>query len=78
MVFAKWRKICLITTNNSYIELSSDIVLNARWQKASFTISFESNGGTDVEDITKEFNALVNEPVNPTKENYNFCWMVYG
>ena len=25
-------------------------------------ISFESNGGTDVEDITKEFNALVNEP----------------
>ena len=56
-----------VTTNNSY-RITSDIVLNARWQKASFTISFESNGGTDVEDITKEFNALVNEPVNPTKE----------
>ena len=36
------------------------------------TISFESNGGSEVEPITVDAQSEVNLPMNPTKEGYNF------
>lgn len=38
----------------------------------TFTITFDSNGGSDVKAITKEEGAVVEAPIAPTKTGYNF------
>jgi uncharacterized repeat protein (TIGR02543 family) len=49
-----------------------DINLYAKWTINQYTISFNSNGGTDLTVITQDYNTVVIEPVEPTKEGYTF------
>lgn len=51
---------------------SSDITLYAKWDINSYTITFDSNGGTDVSPIVKPFNMRVSQPEEPTKEGFVF------
>ena len=51
---------------------NEDIMLFAKWQVINAVISFESNGGSSVADITQIPNATINQPVNPTYEGYSF------
>ncbi|MDD3952550.1 MAG: InlB B-repeat-containing protein, partial [Lentisphaeria bacterium] len=44
----------------------------AQWGARQYTITFDSNGGTAVAPITKEYNAAVSPPANPTKAGYTF------
>ena len=49
-----------------------DVTLYAQWLINSYTVSFESNGGSSVEDITVEHGKPVTLPANPTKEGHTF------
>ena len=60
-----------VLDNHSY-QITSNISLSAKWKTGVFTISFNSNGGTAVESIVGEFNVIVMEPANPTKDKYQF------
>ena len=40
--------------------------------KKQYTITFESNGGTTVASITKDYGTSINEPTKPTKDGYKF------
>ena len=40
--------------------------------KQTYTISFESNGGSIVAPITQEYGSLIEEPESPKKEKYKF------
>ncbi len=51
---------------------SGDITLYALWTINEYTISFNSNGGSSVTNITQNFNTTVPEPTEPTKLNYVF------
>ena len=60
---------------------SDDTVIKWDWstvikcyyeKKADLTVKFNSDGGTNVEDQTVEYNAKVSEPTAPTKEGYTF------
>ena len=46
--------------------------LYAKWNINSYTISFESNGGSTVGSITQEYLSEVIEPMNPTRTGYTF------
>ncbi|MBR2505677.1 MAG: InlB B-repeat-containing protein [Bacilli bacterium] len=43
--------------------------------KQQYTITFESNGGSSVTPITKDYGTEITEPTKPTKDGYKFvCW----
>jgi len=46
--------------------------LYAKWSINAYTISFNSNGGSNVDSLTVDFNSTLTEPTTPTKEEYSF------
>lgn len=44
----------------------------AQWAKETYTIEFNSNGGSNVAAITAKYGDAVAKPANPTKEGYSF------
>ncbi len=53
-------------------EIKEDITLYAKWKKDSYTVSFNSNGGTAVESQTVEHGDSAVKPADPTKDEYTF------
>lgn len=51
-----------------------NVTLYAKWtkDKRTYTISFDTDGGTDVASITQLYNTPVTAPENPTKAGYTF------
>jgi len=56
----------------SYTMGSSNANLYAQWTVNSYTVSFDSQGGSSVSNQSVNYGALVSEPSDPTKTNYNF------
>ena len=54
------------------------ITLYAKWTIASYTLSFDSDGGSEVGSQTVEYNALAIEPAAPTKAGYTFQYWTYN
>ena len=44
----------------------------AQWSINSYTVTFDSQGGSEVPSITKEYNSEIGELPTPTKNNYMF------
>ncbi|MDD4077187.1 MAG: InlB B-repeat-containing protein [Bacilli bacterium] len=56
-----------------------DLTLYAEWEINKYTIIFNSNGGSAVAKITKNYDALVSAPAKPTKTGYTFAgWFLDG
>ncbi|MFE3577528.1 InlB B-repeat-containing protein [Lysinibacillus sp. NPDC059133] len=53
--------------------VKKDITLFAKWSKASYIVTFDVNGGSEVSSQTIRYNELVNAPVTPKKEGYTFA-----
>lgn len=53
--------------------ITEDMVLYAKWSVNSYTVNFESNGGTTVDSQTVEYNEVLSKPVVPTKAGYTFA-----
>jgi len=51
---------------------AQDITLFAKWTINQYTISFNTNGGTNIESIIGNFGDPVSNPTNPTKEGHTF------
>jgi uncharacterized repeat protein (TIGR02543 family) len=51
---------------------ANNITVNAVWELNSFTLSFNSDGGSQVIPVTGEKGMLINEPSKPTKTDYVF------
>ncbi len=61
-------------SNNGVIATGSTGVqtFTASWVENSYTISFDSNGGSKVSNVTEKFNSSVTAPVNPIKNGFTF------
>lgn len=57
---------------NETTQVNSDISVYAYWEEISFTISFNSNGGSKVPSINKEQGKTITPPLFPTKTGYVF------
>jgi uncharacterized repeat protein (TIGR02543 family) len=51
---------------------ADNITVFAKWTINQYTISFNSNGGSEVTAITQDYGTEVDEPAEPTKEGYTF------
>lgn len=49
-----------------------DIVLYAQWEAVVRTVSFETNGGTKIDDQQVPFGSTIEEPAAPTRDGYGF------
>ena len=54
------------------ITVTSDSTITANFAASQFTISFNSNGGTNVAPITQDYGTTILAPANPTRENLVF------
>lgn len=71
--FAGWYKDNNKTEKYNGEEITSNTTLYALWEKKEYTISFQTNGGNQIESITKLFDEEVEEPIAPIKNDYRFA-----
>src|SRR5690606_6690755 len=50
-----------------------DVTLYAQWDANSYTVKFISNGGSDVEDVTADYDTKITAPGTPEREGYTFA-----
>jgi len=51
---------------------AEDVTIKAQWTINQYTITFDTNGGSEIAAITQDYNTNVKTPANPTKEGYTF------
>lgn len=73
--FAGWFSDAELTTEYDFNEpVKSNLTLYAKWEDASkYTISFNTNGGSEIENQTVGANSNAVKPDNPTKKGYTFA-----
>ena len=52
---------------------AENITIKAKWSANSYTITFDTDGGTSIPDITQAFGTAVTAPADPTKTGYTFA-----
>ncbi len=71
--FAGWYSNSALTTSYSFAtNVTANIILYAKWSTNSYTVTFESNGGTSVSSQTVEYNSTASQPTAPTKSEAIF------
>ena len=56
----------------SFSNVTSNLTVTAEYTVRSYTITFNSDGGSSVSSITRNFGASVTAPTNPTRTGYSF------
>lgn len=52
---------------------AEDITIKALWTINQYTITFDTDGGSEIAPITQDYNSVVTAPANPTKTGYTFA-----
>ena len=52
--------------------VTGDMTLTAKWTANSYTITFDTNGGSDIGHITQDYGTQITAPADPTREGYTF------
>jgi len=73
--FAGWYKEsgCINAWNFATDTVTSDITLYAKWANNTYTVTFDSQGGSYVGSQTVEHGGKVSRPTAPTKTGYTFA-----
>ncbi|PEJ60843.1 hypothetical protein CN692_01780 [Bacillus sp. AFS002410] len=71
--FAGWYKdATLKTAVGSSVTLTGNVTLYAKWNISTYTVKFNSNGGSSVASKTAIYNATISQPKSPTRKGYVF------
>ncbi len=72
-IFEGWYSDETLTNSYTFTTMPAEnITLYAKWTINEYTMSFESNGGSEVTSITQEYNTIVLQPTDPTRTDYTF------
>ena len=52
--------------------VTANITLKAKWEVITYTVTFDSDGGSKVPAQTVEYNKTITKPTDPTKDGYAF------
>ncbi len=72
--FVGWKLPSGESITGRYCMGAEDITLTAVWQVSQYTISFDSDGGSEVAPITQDYGSVVIKPEDPTKTGYTFSY----
>ena len=51
---------------------AENMTVTAQWKVNSYTITFDTAGGSEVASITQDYGTAITAPANPTREGYTF------
>ena len=72
--FAGWYKDSKLRTKYVFTDkITENITLYANWDTESYTVTFNSNGGTEISSSSVVYNSTVKEPAKPEKTGYTFA-----
>ena len=54
------------------ITITADTTVKAVWKAKSYTITFDTDGGSTIDPITQDYGTAIVAPANPTKSGYIF------
>ena len=52
---------------------AGDMTIKAQWKINQYTITFDTDGGSEIAPITQDYGTDITAPANPTKEGYTFA-----
>ncbi len=51
---------------------AQDVTITAKWQINQYTITFDTNGGSEISAIKQDYNTAITKPADPVKTGYTF------
>ena len=51
---------------------AENVTITAKWKVNQYTITFDTNGGSEIAPITQDYGTQIAAPANPTREGYTF------
>ena len=51
---------------------AENMTITAQWKVNQYTITFDTNGGSEIAPITQNYGTAITAPANPTREGYTF------
>ena len=51
---------------------AENVTITAKWKVNQYTITFDSNGGSEIAPITQDYGTAIAAPADPTREGYTF------
>ena len=53
--------------------VTADVTLYAKWTANRYTITFDTDGGSEMEAITQDYGTAITAPEDPTRTGYTFA-----
>ena len=70
--FGGWNKVDGTAWNYASDKVTDNITLYAKWTANTYTITFDTAGGSEIAPITQEYGTHITAPADPTREGYTF------
>ena len=70
--FGGWNKADGTAWDYASDKVTDNITLYAKWAANTYTITFDTAGGSEIAPITQDYGTAITSPADPTREGYTF------